>query len=233
MGGGSYSAGSTSGSAGITPYSGALDIDEYLFSKEIVRPRSSGDGRILHDAAESGVKNKSSERTMGKVTHKRPVSAGLGVSYYLNDRLTLQSGAVYTLLRSKGSYSEIENVVDWKQSLHFIGLPLSLAYNIAEWNRFQFYTSAGAMCEINVAGKIKNTIYVDNTEIKKNENTRMKAPLWSVNARGGVSYPLCKFVSAYAEAGASYYFENNSKLETIRSDKPFDVSLQAGVRLGF
>ena len=233
MGGGSYTAGSSSGSSGIAPYSNSLDIDEYLFSKNILRPRSTGEGQIIYDAAEKGVIDKSSERSMGKITHKRPISAGLGVSYYLNDRWTLQSGAVYTLLRSKGSYSEIENVVDWKQNLHFVGIPVSLSYNIAKWNRFQFYASAGAMCEFNVSGKIKNTIFVDNTEIKNEENLRMKAPLWSVNTRGGVSYPIWKFLNAYAEAGASYYFENNSKIETIRSDKPFDVSLQAGLRLGF
>jgi len=233
MGGGSYTAGTSSGSTGISPYSNALDIDEYLFNKEIVRPRSASEGQIKYEATEKGTKDKSLERAMGKITHKRPISAGLGVSYHLNDHLSLQSGAVYTLLRSKGSYSEIENVVDWKQNLHFVGVPLSLSYKIAEWNRFQFYASAGAMGEFNVSGKIKNTIFVNNTEIKDIENIRMKAPLWSVNTRGGVVYPIWKFISAYAEAGASYYFENNSKIETIRSDKPFDVSLQAGLRLGF
>ena len=231
MGGGGYTAGSISGASGVGPYSTALSIDEYLFSKESIRLQNFGQGRILYDSSDDGKAN--SEFTPGKITHKTPISVGFGVSYYLNDRWALQSGVVYTLLRSEGnSYNEVDEV-KWKQNLHFVGVPLSLTYKIAEWNRFQFYASAGGMCEFNVSGKLKNTISVDNAKIIETENLRMKAPLWSVNARGGVAYPLCKFISAYVEAGTSYYLSNNSKIETIRSDKPFNVSLQAGVRLSF
>ena len=65
------------------------------------------------------------------------------------------------------------------------------------------------------------------------EKIRMKEWLWSVNAGVGVSYPIIRFVSAFAEIGASYYFDNGSKIETIHSEKPFNVNLQIGFRLGF
>ena len=233
MGGGSFAVGSTSGTASVVPYSTELDYDEYMLGNAITL-RSSGQPSLyepLETIRQTALYNNSS----GDVNHKMPVSAGLGVSYYLNDRWSLQSGAVYTLLRSNGKFHDnvINNMVDWKQNLHFVGIPLSLNYKIAEWNRFQFYATAGGMAEINVYGKLKNTVNIDNIKVTETENQRMKAPLWSVNTRGGVVYPLCKFINLYAEAGASYYFENNSKIETIRSDKPFNVSLQAGIRLGF
>ena len=233
MGGGSFAVGSTSGTASVVPYSTELDYDEYMLGNAITL-RSSGQPSLyepLETIRQTALYNNSS----GDVNHKMPVSAGLGVSYYLNDRWSLQSGAVYTLLRSNGKFHDnvINNMVDWKQNLHFVGIPLSLNYKIAEWNRFQFYATAGGMAEINVYGKLKNTVNIDNIKVTETENQRMKSPLWSVNTRGGVVYPLCKFINLYAEAGASYYFENNSKIETIRSDKPFNVSLQAGIRLGF
>ena len=37
----------------------------------------------------------------------------------------------------------------------------------------------------------------------------------------------------YIEPGAKYYFDNGSDIETIRSEKPFNVNLQAGFRFGF
>ena len=233
MGGGSFAVGSTSGTASVVPYSTELDYDEYMLGNAITL-RSSGQPSLyepLETIRQTALYNNSS----GDVNHKMPVAAGLGVSYYLNDRWSLQSGAVYTLLRSNGKFhdNEINNMVDFKQNLHFVGIPLSLNYKIAEWNRFQFYATAGGMAEINVYGKLKNTVNKDNIKVPYTETQRMKAPLWSVNTRGGVVYPLCKFINLYAEAGASYYFENNSKIETIRSDKPFNVSLQAGIRLGF
>jgi outer membrane protein W len=175
-----------------------------------------------------------SDDAIGKTKFQTPISGGLGVSYYLTDRWTLSSGVVYTFLRSKGKdYDAAGNPVEWKQNLHFLGVPLSASYTIAEWKRINFYVSAGGMGEWNVAGKIKRTAKVEGLNAINNDFVRMKETLWSVNSRAGAVYPLWKFINVYAEAGASYYFDNHSNIETIRSNKPFNISLQAGIRFGF
>jgi hypothetical protein len=76
------------------------------------------------------------------------------------------------------------------------------------------------------------TIY-DNEKLTENTSLKMKEPYFSVNSRLGVTCPIWRFIGAYAETGMSYYFENKSSLKTIRSDKPFNVSLQAGISFGF
>ena len=167
------------------------------------------------------------------IRHKTPVSVGLGVSYSLNDRFSLQSGLNYTLLSSEWETGAIYHG-ETKQKLHFIGIPLSLSYKIAEWRRIQFYVAAGGMTEVNVAGKLNAKIFVEQNEIRhEKKHIRMKEWMWSVNARAGASYPLLRFLSVYAEVGAGYYFDNGSDIETIRSEKPFNVNLQAGFRFGF
>lgn len=168
-----------------------------------------------------------------EIHHKTPVSFGISVSRYLTDRFSLQTGLNYAFLSSEwetnGSYR-----AKTKQKLHFIGIPLSVSYKIAEWNRFNVYAAAGGMTEINVTGKRKTQFFYHEKEMDHSrEHIRMKEWLWSVNARAGVSYPLIRFVSAFAEVGASYYFDNGSDIETIHSEKPFNVSLQLGFRLGF
>lgn len=167
------------------------------------------------------------------IRHKTPVSIGLGVSYSLNDRFSLQSGLNYTFLSSEWETGAIYHG-ETKQKLHFIGIPLSLSYKIAEWKRIQFYAAAGAMTEVNVAGKLNAKIFVENNEIRhEKKHIRMKEWMWSVNARAGASYPLLRFLSVYAEVGTGYYFDNGSDIETVRSEKPFNVNLQAGFRFGF
>lgn len=167
------------------------------------------------------------------IHHKTPVSVGLGVSYSLNDRFSLQSGLNYTFLSSEWETGAVYHG-ETKQKLHFIGIPLSLSYKIAEWKRIQFYAAAGGMTEINVAGKLNSKIFVEQNEIRhEKKHIRMKEWMWSVNARAGASYPLLRFLSIYAEVGADYYFDNGSDIETIRSEKPFNVNLQAGFRFGF
>lgn len=175
--------------------------------------------------------NEQSPKT--NIHHKTPVTVGMGVSYYLNDRFSLQSGLNYTFLSSEWETKAVY-YGETKQKLHFIGIPLSLSYRIADWKRIQFYAAAGGMTEINVAGKLNSKIFVGNDEIRhEKKHIRMKEWMWSVNGRVGASYPLFRFLSLYAEVGAGYYFDNGSTIETIRSEKPFNVNLQAGFRFGF
>lgn len=178
------------------------------------------------------VKSKT-EAPQTDIKHHQPVSFGLSASYMLAPRWYLQAGLNYSYLHSdwesNGSYYTIT-----KQRLHFVGLPVSLAYKIAEWNSFMWYASAGFMPEINVAGSVKETSYVDDQLMSTtSEHIRMKSLYWSVHAGTGVSYPIFRFVNAFAEVGAGYYFENGSSIETIHSDKPFNVNFSFGLRLGF
>lgn len=167
-----------------------------------------------------------------EIDHHTPLSVGVSVSRRLNDRFALQSGLVYSYLASDWKTNGVHHTKT-KQSLHFIGVPISVVYKIAEWNKFLFYASAGAMCELNVKGNLRYKYY-NNEELlsETNEGVRMKEPYWSVNAKVGVSYPLVKFVSLYVEGGADYYFKNNSDIETIRTEKPANFDFQFGLRFG-
>lgn len=167
------------------------------------------------------------------IQHKAPIGLGLSISRYLNKRFALQTGVAYSYLRSEWSTNSTYHIEN-DQRLHFIGIPLSVTYKIAEWNRLMFYASAGGMAEVNVAGKRRLKLFADDNEISsQSEHVRMKEWLWSVNTRVGMSYPIIRFVSAFAEVGAAYYFDNGSEIETIHSEKPFNVSLQFGFRFGF
>lgn len=168
------------------------------------------------------------------IKHRQPISVGLSASYMLTPRWYLMAGVSYSYLssewRTNGTYN-----AKTEQHLHFVGLPVSLAYKIAEWNNFMWYASAGFKPEVNVAGTLKVSNYANDQMLGKpvKENQRMKQWYWSVNAGTGVSYPLWRYLNAFAEVGAGYYFDNGSSIETIHSDKPFNVNLSFGLRLGF
>ena len=213
MGGGSYSVG-TDGFA-VPDFTSPNNLLSY-------------DAAMLKQSANAQLKQ--------DISHKRPISFGVGVGYALNDRWALQSGLYYTMLRSEWWYvNEYQGVS--KQKLHFLGVPVGVSYKILEWKKFNLYASAGAMTEWNFDGRIKTNFYTDSQRetvvASKNESIRMKEWQWSVNGKVGVTYPLVKFLNAFVEGGGNYYFDNGSNIETIRSEKPFHMSLQAGIRLGF
>ena len=236
-GGGSYGVGTNGGalaynSAANLSYASAAANDGGWYLNTPAK-RNDYIVRLLSNSSHAISEANTSIPKVG-ITHKRPISFGIGVGYALNDRWSLQSGLTYTYLSSEWS-----TVLDYqgksRQHLHFVGIPLGINYTIAEWNKLRFYTTAGALAEMNVGGTIKTDYYyfADEAVKTEKESVRMKELQWSVNARVGATYPVIKFINAYVEGGANYYFDNKSSIETIRSDKPFHVSLQAGIRFGF
>ncbi len=217
MGGGSISTGTSQ------------VLNTYMLKSAQVNGYMANEALLMHYNAPYF--NEQTPRT--NIRHKAPVSVGLGVSYALTDRWSLLSGLNYTFLSSKWENNTIYKG-ETTQHLHFVGIPLSLSYTIAEWKRFRLYAAAGVMVEKNIAGRLKVDMFKGDellsTEI---ESIRMREWSWSVNGRTGISYPLLPFVSVYAETGADYYFDNGSSIETIRSEKPFNINLQAGFRFGF
>jgi hypothetical protein len=183
--------------------------------------------------------NAAPDQNLGKpprtnIKHRTPVSFGFSVSRALNTRFSLHTGLVYSLLISDWEPQPSAYNKKTRQTLHFAGIPLSLSYRIAEWNRFQVYASSGALAEVNVAGRLRTRYFFNDLQTgADSENQRMKEWQWSVNARAGVSYPLIPYIQAFAEIGAAYYFDSGSKIETIYSDKAFNISPQIGLRLSF
>lgn len=176
----------------------------------------------------------SNELPKTDIKHRQPISIGLSAGYLLAPRWYLMAGVSYSYLssdwRTNGTYN-----AKTEQRLHFVGVPISLAYQIAEWNNFMWYASVGFKPEINVAGTIKETKYANDQVLGEPErvNQRMKDWYWSMNAGTGISYPLWRYLNAFAEVGASYYFDNGSTIQTIHSEKPFNVNLSFGLRFGF
>ena len=56
---------------------------------------------------------------------------------------------------------------------------------------------------------------------------------FSVNASAGVQLNATSLIGIYAEPGVSYHFKDNSTLQTIYSDKPFNFNLNIGIRFTF
>lgn len=161
--------------------------------------------------------------TQNQVKHRTPLSFGVALSYPISKRWSFQTGLTYTYLRSKWTSSTGQTAQ--KQSLHLVGIPLSLNYRLTDWVRPYCYFSAGVLGEINVTGQLSN----------KYGKTRIRIPgiLWSANARIGIAYPLFRYVSGYAEGGICYYFDYQGTIETMRSGQAFNFTGQIGLRLNF
>ncbi len=166
------------------------------------------------------------------VHHRLPVRVGASFSYDLTSRLAVGSGLTYTRLRSDLRDGTEDNYQKSVQSLHYLGLPVTLRYTFLRLGNLSLYAQGGALAEVRVAGKRSTTYVLDG--LKGDEvTTRIHShPLqMSANVAAGVQYNLTPTLAAYAEPGVSHHFGDGSCIPTIYKEKPTNFSLNVGLRL--
>lgn len=164
------------------------------------------------------------------IKHKQPIVVGATASYNLDNRWSIKSGVTYSYLSSKLHSGSDNNYYSSDQTLHFIGIPVNINYNIWNNKRLIVYASTGGMVEKNVSGKLSTDYIVNNNlEHSKRENISIERLQWSVNTSVGAQYNITDNIGLYFEPGVNYHFKNNSKIETIYKEKPFNLSLRLGL----
>ena len=178
------------------------------------------------------MQSNSSNEISSTVKNWQPIQVGVSVAYSFTDRLSIESGLTYSCLVSDLSSGTPSGNYDIRQTLHYIGLPLALRYDFLKVKGFSLYASAGGQMEKCVAGKTRTDYFVDGKKVSSENGRIMVEPLqWSVNAYVGAQYSFNRLVGLYVEPGAAYYFRNGSPVNCIYSERPFNFSLRAGLRL--
>lgn len=165
------------------------------------------------------------------IKHQQPITVGVSVSYGLGDKWSLTSGLTYSILSSKLRSGSENYYYTSKQTLHNIGIPLNINYNVWKNKKVATYVSVGGSVEKNVSGKLVTDYIIDNhVKSTQTDNVSVDQLQWSANTSVGIQYNFSQKIALYAEPGASYYFKNGSDVETIYKEKPLNLSLKIGLR---
>ncbi len=155
--------------------------------------------------------------------HYQPVSFGMTVKIPFSSVLSVSSGVVYTQLRSEFTNVTPTYVIEQKQTLHYIGIPLSMQYRLWQWHGLGVYATAGGQVDFNVKAKYVN----GGAEVEIDKDRAQ----WSVQGALGLQYDIIPQLGIYAEPGIKYYFDNGSRVRNFFKDKPTNFNLQLGLRL--
>ena len=154
-----------------------------------------------------------------RVHHYMPVTLSFSLYKKLNEHWGIETGIRYTHLRTDfvtigKSYSEK------RQRINYIGIPVKGVMQIGKYGKMSIYTSAGVTLDI----PIKATL----------DGHGLNTPLqWSVGFGAGFQYHITPSIGIYAEPNLHYYFNDGSKLNTLRQEQPFDISLPIGIRFSW
>lgn len=170
-------------------------------------------------------------------SHKIPVKVGLTARYNITGRLGVETGLTYSVLSSSVKIGNSETGKNWStgsQTLHYLGIPLNISFNILNSRYVNIYVTGGGMMEKSISGSIKTDEYVDGKfDRTLTTNISPKGLQWSVNAAAGVQANILPQLGFFVEPGVSHHFKNSSRVRSIYTDKPTDFSLGFGLRYSF
>ena len=152
--------------------------------------------------------------------HRLPIRFGLSLHYQFHPRLAFMSGISYTRLYSEFSFPLYGNI-SYSQRLHYIGVPLGVAWQLWTANRFSVYLAGGAMVEKCVSVSIDG------------DYTGKKPWQWSVNGAVGAEYAFTSLLGVYLEPSLGYYFSDGTQLEHYYKEHPLAPSIEFGLRMHF
>ena len=170
-------------------------------------------------------------------SHKIPVKVGLTARYNITGRLGVETGLTYSILSSSVKIGNSETGKNWSsgsQTLHYLGIPLNISFNILNSRYVNIYVTGGGMMEKSISGNIKTDEYVDG-KFDRTLTTKIspKGLQWSVNAAAGIQANILPQLGFFVEPGVSHHFKNGSRVRSIYTDKPTDFSLGFGLRYSF
>lgn len=154
-----------------------------------------------------------------------PVSFGLGVRYYLSDALSVNAGLEWSCLTRtfKGSYKTEHG--DFTHIIQYVGVPVSVSYDLIRARTLKLYVSAGAGAHKAVSSEYY--LYSESTSPLYSETVD---PLQvSVTGGFGVEFKLADFLGLYVDPVVSYWFPSGQP-RSIRTDKPLSLNFEAGLR---
>lgn len=170
-------------------------------------------------------------------SHKIPVKVGLTARYNITGRLGVETGLTYSVLSSSVKTGNSETGNNWSsgsQTLHYLGLPLNISFDILNSRYVNIYVSGGGMMEKSISGSIKTDEYVDGKFARTlTAKVSPKGLQWSVNAAAGIQANILPQLGFFVEPGVSHHFKNGSRVRSIYTDKPTDFSLGFGLRYSF
>ena len=164
--------------------------------------------------------------------HYLPVNVGFSLGWEFAPGFSLSAGVDYTCLVSDLSSGTDATRYETRQTLHYLGIPVTLEWSFLQRPRLRAYLYAGGQARKAVYGTSSTRYVIDSAPWEPVIEKIGETPLqWSAGAGAGVEYMLGDKVGLYAEPGLNYYFDNGSPVENVFKSRPLNFNLTLGLRL--
>lgn len=159
--------------------------------------------------------------------HRPPIRFGLNVQLQLNNHIALRSGISYTYLYTEWARFALNDNC-YEQKLHYIGVPLGIAWKWLSSKHLHLYLSGGILLEKCISFDYK---WQEKSFIKTEIVRKIRPWQFSVQAAAGIEYLFISQLGVYFEPSLGYFFNDGSSLQHYYKKRPFAPSIDFGLRL--
>lgn len=165
--------------------------------------------------------------------HYQPISFGLTTNIPISPKFSIATGLVYTRLRSDFIKKVPGYEFKREQTLHYIGIPVNLQYQIWNYHFLKIYASAGGQVDYNIKIQQKQSFNSQGNSENSLGNSDIDRDRLQFSMQGavGIQCDIIPLIGLYIEPGVKYYFKNGSDVRNYFKDKPTNFNLQVGLRL--
>ncbi|MGM9788081.1 MAG: porin family protein [Candidatus Cryptobacteroides sp.] len=158
-------------------------------------------------------------------TYSVPVTVGLSYRQAIGQRFGVSVGVNWSLLNRyfNGSYNTVEGEVT--HTLHYVGIPVNLYYNMVQTRNIQIYAYGGFSAEKCVSSKY----YVRSTSNIPLISEKVNEAQFGLKLGVGGAFRLTDFLSLYFDPYLAYYIPGNQP-KSLRTEYPTMISFEAGLR---
>ena len=159
--------------------------------------------------------------------HDLPIKVGVSLYYDIDGRWSIVTGVNYSYLHSTFTVNDNPDHTGM-QKLHYIGIPLAASLNVWKNDQMKLYVTAGATAEKLLKGSMSEKSPTGDSEDTRLSESRLQ---WSMQGALGMEYSITPTLGIYLEPGISHHFDNHSDIQNIYKDKPWNFSLNFGLRV--
>lgn len=175
------------------------------------------------------------EQNSGKIVHKehhdKPITFGISVTKSVSDRLSLETGLQYSILKSRFTIGEGGDSAATRQKIHYLGVPLRVSYKWMDYKRLSAYASAGVTLHVPVYSKLVGSADNDWKRIIFGDK-RFSPPLqWQTGASVGVQYEFAPNTSLFVEPTVNWFIPSGDETHTIWTEQPVMFTCPFGIRI--
>jgi hypothetical protein len=162
-----------------------------------------------------------------------PLIVSATVSRSILPKIDLSTGLVYTYLRSE--YTEYSSFNSYSQKLHYLGIPVSVSYNLlSDKSRYSLYTVGGLLFQKALLASGTTKVF-DGAVLELYNKTSLKTPeiMVSANMGLGVGYDIINNFGIYLESYVSYYFYTKEQPVSFLTANDISLNMKIGLKYKF